>query len=74
MPKRLNPKKIRQACRLHFNGDTLTDIAVLLDVAKTTLSRWRQTDIWIDYEAELLEQYEQAQGGHTTTQTATQNT
>lgn len=61
MPKRLNPKKIIQACRLHFNGDSLTDIAVLLDVAKTTLSRWRKTQIWIDYEAKLIDEWEQRQ-------------
>lgn len=62
MPKRRNPKLIRQACRLHFNGDLLKDIAVLMDINRCTLSQWRQTDIWINYEAELLEQYERAQG------------
>ena len=62
MPKSLNPKLIRQACRLHFNGDTLTDIAILLDINPCTLSRWRKTQIWTDYEAELLEQYEHAHG------------
>lgn len=61
MPKRLNPKKIIQACRLHFYGDSLTDIAVLLEVAKTTLSRWRKTEIWQDYEAKLIEEWHQRQ-------------
>ena len=62
MPKRMNPKKIRQACRLHFNGDSLTDIAVLLDVANTTLTRWQNTQIWKDYYAELLAEWEQTHG------------
>lgn len=62
MPIPLNPKKIRQACRLHFNGDTFQEIAILMDINPNTLTRWRKTDIWKDYEAELLEQYEQAQG------------
>ena len=61
MPKRLNPKKIRHACRLHFNGESLGDIAILLDVNRCTLTKWRKTDIWQDYYAQLLEQYEQAQ-------------
>ena len=56
----LNKKKIRHACLLHWHGDLLKDIAILLDVNPNTLTRWRKTQIWQDYEAELLEQYEQA--------------
>ncbi len=55
MPKSLNPKKICQACRLHFHGDELQDIAVLLDVAPTTLTRWKKTKIWKDFEAKLID-------------------
>ena len=62
MPKSLNPKLIRQACRLHFYGDSFQEIAILLDINPCTLTRWRKTDIWKDYYAELLEQYEQAHG------------
>jgi len=68
MPKSLNPKLIRHACRLHFNGDTLTNIAVILDINPCTLSRWRKTQIWKDYYAQLLEQYELAQGAAELTQ------
>ena len=54
-------KKIIEACRLHFYGDLLLgEIAILLDVNPNTLSKWRQTQIWKDYYAELLEQYELA--------------
>ena len=67
MPKRRNPKLIRQACRLHFNGDLLKDIAVMMDINRCTISQWRKTDIWINYEAELLEQYEKAHGAADTT-------
>lgn len=69
MPKRRNPKLIRQACLLHFNGDLLKDIAVLMDINRCTLSKWRQTDIWIDYEEKLLEEWHQRQH-----ENATQNT
>ena len=56
MPRVLSTKKICHACRLHFYGDSLTDIAVLLEVNPNTLSKWRKTKIWIDYEAKLLEE------------------
>lgn len=52
----LNEKKIRQACLLHWNGDLLKDIAILLDVNPNTLTRWRKTQIWKDFEAELLKE------------------
>ena len=61
MPKRLNPKLICQACRLNFYGDELKDIAVLIDVAPSTLTRWRKTQIWQDYEAKLIEEWHQRQ-------------
>ena len=67
MPKRLNPKRICQACLLHFRGDSLTDIAVLLDVNPATLSRWRKTDIWQDYEAKLIDEWHQQQHADTHT-------
>ena len=60
MPKDMNPKLIRHACRLHFDGDLLGDIAILLDVNPNTLSKWRKTQIWQDYYAELLAEWEQA--------------
>ena len=61
MPKRLNPKRICHACLLHFRGDSLTDISVRLDVAPNTLSRWRKTQIWQDYEAKLIDEWHQRQ-------------
>ena len=59
MPKGLNPKKICQACRLHFHGDELKDIAVRLDVAPSTLTRWKKTQIWHDFEAKLIDEWHQ---------------
>ena len=59
MPKRLHPKKIHQACLLHFRGETLTDIARLLAVTPSTLSRWRKTEIWHAYETKLLDEMHQ---------------
>ena len=61
MPIPLNPKKIRHACRLHFNGDSFQEIAILMDINPCTLTRWRKTQIWQDYYAQLLEEYEQAE-------------
>lgn len=61
MPRVLQPQKICQACRLHFYGETLGDIAVLLDVSPNTLSNWRKTQIWKDYEAKLIDQWHQRQ-------------
>ena len=69
MPKRLNPKLICQACRLHFYGDELQDIAVLIDVAPSTLTRWRKTQIWQDYEAKLIDEWHQRQQENENTQT-----
>lgn len=61
MPKSMNPKKIIAACRLHFYGDELKDIAVLMEVAPSTLTRWKKTKIWIDYEAKLIDEWHQRQ-------------
>ena len=61
MPKSLNPKKIIEACRLHFYGDELKDIAVLMDVSPGTLTRWKKTDIWKDFEAKLIDEWNQQQ-------------
>jgi len=59
MPKSLNTKKICHACRLHFKGETLTDIAKVIKVNPATLSRWRKTQIWKDYEAKLIDEWHQ---------------
>ena len=59
MPKTLNPKLICQACLLHFRGDTLTDIATLMDINPATLSRWKKTAIWKDFEAKLIDEWYQ---------------
>lgn len=67
MPKRLDTPKICHACLLHFNGEMLKDIAILLDVAPNTLTRWRNTQIWQDYEAKLIEEWHQAQQEDTNT-------
>ena len=59
MPRVKNQKQIIHACRLHFNGETFGDIAILLDINPTTLSRWRKTDLWQEYEAKLIEEWHQ---------------
>ena len=59
MPRVLPTQKICHACRLHFYGESLTDIAILLDVTPNTLSNWRKTDIWKDFEAKLIDEWHQ---------------
>ena len=61
MPKRLNPKKICLACLLHWRGEPLKNIARKLSVAPNTLTRWRKTQIWKDYEAKLIDEWHQQQ-------------
>lgn len=61
MPRVLPTKKICEACRLHFYGETFQDIAILLDINHCTLTRWRKTDIWQNYEAKLLDEWHQQQ-------------
>ena len=61
MPRVLPTKKICHACRLHFNGESLGDIAILLDINRCTLTNWRKTDIWINYEAKLIDEWHQRQ-------------
>lgn len=61
MSRPLNPKLICQACLLHWKGDALKDIAILLDVHPNTLTKWRKTQIWQDYEAKLIDQWHQQQ-------------
>ena len=59
MPRVLPTKKVCEACRLHFYGETLTDIAIYLDVNRCTLTYWRKTQIWKDFEAKLLDEWHQ---------------
>jgi len=69
MPRVLPTKKVCQACRLHFHGETLTDIARLLKVCNHTLSRWRKTDIWKDFEAKLIDEWHQQTNENATEKT-----
>ena len=69
MPKRMDTKKICNACRLHFRGEKLQNIARLLDVAPGTITRWRKTQIWKDFEAKLIDEWHLE-----TKENATQNT
>ena len=61
MPRVINQKKLIEACRLHFYGESFADIAILLDIHPNTLTRWRKTDTWKDYEAKLIDEWEEQQ-------------
>ena len=64
----LNPKLICQACLLHFNGDLFKDIAILLDVHPNTLTKWRKTQIWKDFEAQLIAELPKEMGANAKTE------
>ena len=66
MPRVLQTKKICEACRLHFYGETFQDIAILLDINHCTLTRWRKTNIWKDFEAKLIDEWHQQTNTHHT--------
>ena len=50
----LKPKLVLEACQMSFNGIRNYEIAKKLNVNEATVSRWRKTEIWIDFEKELL--------------------
>lgn len=60
MPKkRMSQKLILTACRLSFNGSLDSEIASELSVNPATVSAWRNTELWQEFEAELVDAYKQ---------------
>jgi len=63
----MDPKQICRACRYHWRGEPLKNIAKKLNVAPATVSRWKNTDEWKTYAAKLLDEWHQetkaAEGG-----------
>jgi len=67
MPKRLDPQQICRACRYHWRGETLQNIAKKLNVAPNTITRWKNTHIWKDFEAKLIDEWHQETKNNETT-------
>jgi len=53
-------KLILEACKLSFEGKTHAEIAKILDTHVSVLTRWRQTDLWKEFQQELIETHKQS--------------
>ena len=53
--KRVNKTNIIKACTLSFRGTMDKDIMKILNIASSTLSRWRQLPLWKQVEESLIE-------------------
>ena len=58
--RRLNTKTILTACEMSFNGKTDNEIAVLLETSVSNVSRWRKSEIWKEFEQELISAHKQS--------------
>ena len=70
MPRRVSKKQLLMACQMSFDGKSNREIANELGFTEATVSGWRKSEIWKDFEAELIKAYkEQALnlGGETPT-------
>ena len=70
MPRRVSTKQLLMACQMSFEGKSNREIARELGFTEATVSSWRKSEIWKDFEAELIKAYkEQALnlGGETPT-------
>lgn len=49
-----NTKMILTACEMSFAGKTDIEIAKHLDLNVSNVSRWRKSEIWQEFEQELI--------------------
>lgn len=59
MPRRVSAKQILIACQMAFDGKGNREIAAELGFTETTVSNWRKSEIWQEFEAELIDAYKQ---------------
>ena len=52
--RRLNTKTILTACEMSFNGKTDNEIGTLLETSVSNVSRWRKSEVWQEFEQELI--------------------
>ena len=60
MMRRLNTKSILTACEMSFNGKTDGEISTLLEVSASNVSRWRKSEVWQEFEQELISAHKQS--------------
>ena len=58
--RRSNTKDILTACGMSFAGKTDNEIATDLGTSVSAVSRWRKTEIWIEFEQELITAHKQS--------------
>ena len=59
MPRRHSKKQILIACQMSFDGKSNSEIADELGATETTVSKWRKSETWQEFEAELVDAYKQ---------------
>ena len=59
MPKRHSKKQILIACQMSFDGKSNSEIAGELGATETTVSKWRKTETWAEFELQLVDAYKQ---------------
>ena len=55
-----NPKLILHACHLSFDGCTDKEIEKKLGITPQSISNWRKTELWQEFEVELITAEKQA--------------
>ena len=58
--RRSNTKMVLTACEMSFNGKTDAEIATLLETSGSNVSRWRKSEVWKEFEQELISAHKQS--------------
>ena len=53
-------KRILEACRMSFEGKSNEEISNIFNVTPSTVSRWRQHSLWLEFESELIANHKKA--------------
>ena len=59
MPRRVSKKHLLMACQMSFEGKANKDIASELGFTEATVSSWRKSEIWLEFESELVKAYKE---------------
>ena len=59
MPKRVSKKDILTGCLMSFEGISNRQIGKTLGYTETTVSNWRKTEMWTEFEIELVKAYKE---------------
>ena len=59
MAKRHSPKLILEVCQLSFSGMSDDELSEKFGINKSTISGWRKSELWIEFEFELIAAHKQ---------------